>query len=98
MKIIIIIATVLALTSGFKNLNQIKLGQHEDGTHEDHPEQHHDEDEKDCHDTCNVEVNGMDENCEDGCKGCFEFPMERCEKWCYGDVCNECLACHGMGE
>jgi hypothetical protein len=42
----------------------------------------------------------MDVNCEDGCAGCFDFPMGLCEEWCFGDVCrdNGCAACHGMPE
>jgi len=65
-----------------------------------HHDHHEEEDDRDCHDTCWVHVDGMDRNCEEGCGGCFDFPMGHCEPWCHEDLCvvNGCAACHGMPE
>jgi len=75
------------------------MGKCEECHRNQHHHDHHEE-EKDCKQTCEVKVNGMDMNCEDGCRGCFEFPMGRCEEWCYEDLCrvNGCAACHGLPE
>jgi len=56
------------------NLDVANQHHHED----DHDHHHEDKEEKDCHKTCWVLVNGMDMNCEDECKTCFEYPMVDC--------------------
>jgi len=78
------------------NLDVANHDHHED----DHDHHDDEEEEKDCHDTCWVHVYGMDMNCEDGCEGCFDFPMGHCERWCYENLCNDngCATCHGSPE